>query len=48
MYAHIEEDVYIGQLLGFDNGTSNVYHLRRSLNDLKQSPHEFNELILIG
>jgi hypothetical protein len=28
MYAPIKEDVYIKQPLGFDDGTSNVCHLR--------------------
>jgi hypothetical protein len=45
LYAPIKEDVYIRQPLGFDDGTSNVCHLRRCLYGLKQSPHEFNELL---
>jgi hypothetical protein len=45
MYAPITEDVYNRQPLGFDDGTSNVCHLRRRLYGLKQSPREFNELL---
>jgi hypothetical protein len=33
------------QPLGFDDGTSNVCHLRRCLYGLKQSPREFNEVL---
>jgi hypothetical protein len=45
MYAPIKEDIYIRQPLGFDDGTSNVCHLRRCLYGLNQSPREFNELL---
>jgi hypothetical protein len=45
MYAPIKEDVYIRQPLGFDDGTTNICHLRRCLYGLKQSPREFNELL---
>jgi hypothetical protein len=45
LYAPIKEDVYIKQPLGFDDGTTNVCHLRRCLYGLKQSPREFNELL---
>jgi hypothetical protein len=45
LYAPIKEDVYIGQPLGFADGTSNVCHIRRCLYGLKQSPREFNELL---
>jgi hypothetical protein len=45
LYAPIKEDVYIRQPLGFDDGTSNVCHLRQCLYGLKQSPREFNELL---
>jgi hypothetical protein len=45
MYAPIKEDVYIRQPLGFDDGTTNVCHMRRCLYGLKQSPREFNELL---
>jgi hypothetical protein len=45
LYAPIREDVYIKQLLGFDDGTPNVCHIRRCLYGLKQSPREFNELL---
>jgi hypothetical protein len=45
MYAPIKEDVYIRQPLGFDDGTTNVCHLRRCLYGLKQLPREFNELL---
>jgi hypothetical protein len=44
-YAHIEEDVYIRQPLGFSHGTSKVCHLNRCLCGLKQSPREFNMLL---
>jgi hypothetical protein len=37
--------VYIGQALGFTDGTSTVRHLKRCLCGLKQSPHEFNTLL---
>jgi hypothetical protein len=43
LYAPIKEDAYIRQPLGFDDGTSNVCHLRRCLYGLKQSHREFNE-----
>jgi hypothetical protein len=45
MYAPIKEDVYIRQPLGFDDGTTNVCHLRRCMYGLKRSPMEFNELL---
>jgi hypothetical protein len=45
MYAPIKEDVYIKQPLGFDDGTTNVCHLRRCMYGLKHSPREFNELL---
>jgi hypothetical protein len=45
MYTAIKEDVYIRQPLGFDDGTSNVCHLRRCLYGLKQPPREFNEVL---
>jgi hypothetical protein len=45
MYAPIKEDVYIKQPFGFDDGTTNVCHLRRCLYGLMQSPREFNELL---
>jgi hypothetical protein len=44
MYAPIKEDVYIRQPLGFDDGTTNVCHMRRCMYGLKQSPREFSEL----
>jgi hypothetical protein len=45
MYAAIKEDVYIRQPIGFDDGTSNVCHLRRCMYGLKQSPREFTEVL---
>jgi hypothetical protein len=45
LYAPIKEDVYIRQPLGFDDGTTNVCHLRRCMYGRKQSPREFNELL---
>jgi hypothetical protein len=48
MYAPIKEDVYMRLPLGFDDGTTNVCHLRRCMYGLKQSPREFNELLLDG
>jgi hypothetical protein len=45
MYAPMKEDFYIKNPLGFDDGTSNMYHLRRCLYGLKQSPRESNELL---
>jgi hypothetical protein len=44
LYAPIKESVYIKLPLGFDDGTSNVCHMRRCLYGVKQSPREFNEL----
>jgi hypothetical protein len=43
--AFMKEDVYIRRPLGFDDGTTNVCHLRRCMYGLKQSPREFNELL---
>jgi hypothetical protein len=45
LYAPIKEDVYIRQLLDFNDGTSKVCHLKRCLYGLKQSPREFNMLL---
>jgi hypothetical protein len=45
MYAPIKDDVYIIQPLGFDDGTTNVCHMRRCMYGLKQSPRELNELL---
>jgi hypothetical protein len=45
LYALIKEDVNIRQPLGFDDGTTNVCHLRRCLYGLKLSPRGFNELL---
>jgi hypothetical protein len=41
MYTPIKENVYIRQPLGFDDGTTNVCHLRRCLSGMKHSPREF-------
>jgi hypothetical protein len=45
LYAPIKEDVYIRQPLGFVDGTSKVFHLKRCLYGLKQPPREFNMLM---
>jgi hypothetical protein len=45
LYAPTKEDVYIIQPLGFDDGTTNVCHVRRCMYGLKQSPRESNELL---
>jgi hypothetical protein len=45
LYAPIKEDVYIRQPLGFSDGTSKVYHLRRYMYGPKQFPREFNMLL---
>jgi hypothetical protein len=45
MYTPIKEDVNIVQPLGFDDGITNVCHLRRCRYGLKQSLDESNELL---
>jgi hypothetical protein len=35
LYAHIKEDVYIGQPLGFTDGSAKVCHLKRCLYGMK-------------
>jgi hypothetical protein len=46
LYTPIKEDMYIRQPLGFSDGTSKVCHLKRCLYGLKQSPREFNNMLL--
>jgi hypothetical protein len=45
VYAPIKEDVYIRQLLGFSDGTLEVFYLKRCLYGLKQSPRELHMLL---
>ncbi|CAI7920889.1 unnamed protein product [Closterium sp. NIES-54] len=43
--AVIQEEVYVRQPEGFDDGTGRVYHLRKALYGLKQAPRAWNEEI---
>ncbi|CAI7900183.1 unnamed protein product [Closterium sp. NIES-53] len=43
--AVLQEEVYVRQPEGFDDGTGRVYRLRKALYGLKQAPHAWNEEI---
>ncbi|KAH7465285.1 Retrovirus-related Pol polyprotein from transposon TNT 1-94 [Fusarium oxysporum f. sp. matthiolae] len=38
LYGNIDEEIYVGQPEGFDDGTGRVWELRKALYGLKQSP----------
>jgi hypothetical protein len=46
LHAPITEGIYILKPLGFSDGTNKVCHLKRCMYGLKQSPREFNMLLL--
>lgn len=43
LYGNIDEEIYMTQPIGFDDGTSRVCKLQRSLYGLKQSPRCWNQ-----
>jgi hypothetical protein len=43
LYGELEEEVYLEQLEGFDNGSGCVCRLMRSLYGLKQAPRCWNK-----
>jgi len=43
LYGELEEEVYLEQPEGFDNGSGRVCRLKRSLYGLKQAPRCWNK-----
>uniref|UniRef100_A0A5S6R440 Reverse transcriptase Ty1/copia-type domain-containing protein n=1 Tax=Trichuris muris TaxID=70415 RepID=A0A5S6R440_TRIMR len=46
LYGTLEEEVYVKQPEGFENGTNSVCRLNRSLYGLKQSPRCWNKKLV--
>ena len=45
LHATVNEEIYVKQIQGYDDGTGRVCKLLKALYGIKQAPHEWNELL---